>query len=128
VARDISTFIYGERLAVPIDREFGHVVRAKFQSINWRWLRSIAEKSETNTIMGQAGPLAPVQEIMKQPVVVEIPCPPAALAPVQEDLTLTVDKAQGPLKWRIDSWHDCPLIQIGDRILGVSIAIRTLAS
>jgi len=93
----------------------------------WRWLRSIAEKSETNTIMGQAGPLAPVQMIMKQPVVVEIPRPPAFLVPVQEDLTLTVDKAQGPLKWRIDSWHDCPLIQIGDRIFGVSIAIRTLA-
>src|SRR5664280_2923583 len=77
--------------------------------------------------MGQAGPLAPVQEIMKQPVVVEIPCPPAALAPVQEDLTLMVDKAQGPLKWKIDSWHDCPLIQIDDRVFGVSIAIRTLA-
>jgi hypothetical protein len=39
----------------------------------WQWLRPIAESAETNTIMGQAGPLAPVQEIMKQPVVVEIP-------------------------------------------------------
>jgi hypothetical protein len=46
---------------------------------------------------------------------------------VQEDLTLTVAKAQSTLKWKIDSWHDCPLIQVGGRIFGVSAAILTLA-
>ena len=94
----------------------------------WQWLRSIAESAETETIIGQAGPLAPKQDIMKRPVVVEIPCPPASLARVQEDLTLTVAKAQGPLKWKIDSWHDCPLVQIGDDVLGVSTAILTLGN
>ena len=64
---------------------------------------------------------------MKRPVVVEIPFPPAEFVRVQEDLTLTEAKAQGPIKWKIDSWHDCPLVQIGQRVFGVSIALRTLA-
>ena len=90
-------------------------------------MQPIAQSAETETIIGQAGPLAPKQEVMKRPVVVEIPSPPAPLARVQEDLTLTVTKAQGPLKWKIDSWHDCPLVQIGGRTFGVSSAILTLA-
>jgi hypothetical protein len=94
----------------------------------WRWLRPIAEAAETETIIGQAGPLAPKQEIMKRPVVVEIPTPPASLERVQQDLTLTTDKAQGAFKWKIDSWHDGPLVQIGDRVFGISGAILTLAS
>jgi hypothetical protein len=92
----------------------------------WRWLCSIAENAETNTIMAQAGPLEPMVDVMKQPVVVEIPPPPALLFCVQQDLTLTIEKAQGPLKWKIDSWHDCPLVQIGDRVFGISRAILTL--
>lgn len=94
----------------------------------WRWLRPIAETAETETIICQAGPLAGKQEIMKRPVIVEIPSPPAPLERVHEDLTLTISKAQGALKWKIDSWHDCPLIQIADRVFGVSGAILTLAS
>jgi hypothetical protein len=85
----------------------------------WHWLRSVAEHAQTETIMAQAGPLAPMQEIMKRSVVVGIPSPPAPLQRVQEDLTLTPAKARSALKWKIDSWHDCPLIQVGDRVLGV---------
>jgi hypothetical protein len=47
---------------------------------------------------------------------------------VHEDLTLTTSKAQGALKWKIDSWHDCPLIRIGDRVFGITGALLTLAS
>jgi hypothetical protein len=93
----------------------------------WRWLRSIVERAQTETIMAQAGPVAPMQEIMKRSVVVEIPSPPAPLERVQEDLTLTTAKACSSLKWKIDSWHDCPFIQIGDRVFGVSAAILTVA-
>ena len=92
----------------------------------YHWLETLAQQAETETIVARL-PLTPEQEIMKRPVVVELPSPPPALARVQEDLTLTVAKAQGPLKWKIDSWHDCPLVQIGDRVYGVSIALRTLA-
>ena len=92
----------------------------------YQWLETLAQEAETETIVARL-PLTPEQEIMKRPVVVELPSPPPALARVQEDLTLTVAKAQGPLKWKIDSWHDCPLVQIGDRVYGVSIALRTLA-
>jgi hypothetical protein len=88
---------------------------------------TIARDAETETIMAQAGPLAPMQEIMKRPVVVELPSPPAGLACVQADLTLTQEKATGTLKWKIDSWHDCPLVQIGSSVFGISLAIRTLA-
>jgi hypothetical protein len=94
----------------------------------WRWLQAIVEKAETNTIMAQAGPLAPMVEIMKQPVVVEIPSPPAPLELVQCDLTLTPEKAKSALKWKIDSWHDCPLVQIGDRVFCVSRMILTQVS
>jgi hypothetical protein len=93
----------------------------------WRWLRPIAEAAETETILGQAGPLAPMQEIMKRPVVFEIPKPPAPLAKVQQDLTLTPAKLQTAMKWKIDSWHDCPLVQIGDRVSGISSTILALA-
>lgn len=93
----------------------------------WHWLRSVAERAQTETIMAQARPFAPVQEIMKRSVVVEIPSPPAPLERVQEDLTLTVAKAQSALKWKIDTWQDCPLIHIGDRVFGISAAILTLA-
>jgi hypothetical protein len=92
----------------------------------WQWLETLAKEAETETIVARF-PLTPEQEIMKRPVVVELPSPLPALARVQEDLTLTIAKAQGPLKWKIDSWHDCPLVQIGESVYGVSIAIRTLA-
>jgi len=92
----------------------------------YRWLETQALEAETETIVSRF-PLTPEREIIKRLVVLELPSPPAALAHVQEDLTLTVTKAQGPLKWKIDSWHDCPLVQIADRVYGVSVAIRTLA-
>ena len=94
----------------------------------WRWLRPIAEAAETETIVGQAGPLAPMQEIMKRPVVFEVPKPPAPLAKVHQDLILTPSKMRSAMKWKIDSWHDCPLVQIGDGVSGVSGAILTLAA
>jgi hypothetical protein len=93
----------------------------------WQWLQALVEKTEKNTIMAQAGPLAPMVDIMKQPVVMEIPLPPTPLGSVQRDLTLTPEKAKGSLKWKIDSWHDCPLIQVGDRVLGISRNLLTLA-
>jgi len=31
----------------------------------WQWLVGVSESAETDAIMGQVGPLAPVQEIMK---------------------------------------------------------------
>lgn len=92
----------------------------------WRWLNNIAEKAETETIMAQAGPIAPVHEVMKRPVIVELPDPPAPLENVQRDLTLTVAKVRSPLNWKIDTWHDCPLIQIGAAVFGVSLALRTI--
>jgi hypothetical protein len=92
----------------------------------WRWLNNIAEKAETETIMARAGPIAPVHEVMKRPVVMELPIPPATLEKVQRDLTLTVAKVRSPLNWKIDTWHDCPLIQIGDGVFGVSLGLRTI--
>lgn len=94
----------------------------------WQWIKPIAEAAETSTIVAQAGPLAPMRDIMKRPVVFEVPVPPGDLQPVLRDLTLTAAKVRSALKWKIDSWHDCPLIQIGDGIFGVSLAIRTLTS
>jgi hypothetical protein len=93
----------------------------------WRWLKPVVEAAETETIMTPAGPLAPMRDIMKRPVVVDIPSPPASLERVRQDLTLTIAKVRSPLKWKIDSWHDCPLVQIGDEVVGVSSAILTLA-
>lgn len=93
----------------------------------WRWLQSMVEPAETETIVGQAGPLAPKLEIMKRPVVVEIPKPPTAVDKVQQDLALTTAKCKSPMKWKIDSWHDCPLVQIGDKVFGVSAALLALA-
>lgn len=84
----------------------------------WKWLNSRAEDAEKDTIMGQGGPLAPMVEIMKQPVVLDVPVPPASLGHVQQDLTLTSDKAKSSLKWKIDSWHDCPLVCVGNSVLG----------
>jgi hypothetical protein len=93
----------------------------------WKWLQSIVEKAETKTIMAQAGPLAPMVDIMKQPVVIQIPPPSALLEAVQRDLTLTPEKTKSGMKWKIDSWHDCPLVQVGERVFGVSRALLTLA-
>jgi hypothetical protein len=93
----------------------------------WRWLRPIAEAAQTETIVGQAGPLAPQQELVKRPTVVDVPAPPPELLAVQEALTLTSAKMEGALKWKIDSWHDCPLVQIGDRVVGISSSLLTLA-
>jgi hypothetical protein len=93
----------------------------------WRWLRPIAERAQTETIVGQAGPLAPPQDLVKRPVVLNLPEPPDALFAVRNDLTLTPAKAQGALKWKIDSWHDCPFVQIADRVVGISSSLLTLA-
>ena len=67
----------------------------------YEWLDKLAQEAETETIVARL-PLMPQQEIMKRPVVVEIPFPPAEFVRIQEDLTLTEAKAQGPIKWKID--------------------------
>jgi hypothetical protein len=92
----------------------------------WRWLKELCAGAEKETIMAQAGPLAPMQDVMKRPVVIEIPTPLAHLDGVQRDLTLTVAKVQSQLNWKIDGWHDCPLIEIGDRIFAVTLALKTI--
>ncbi len=92
----------------------------------WNWLKELCTGAEKEAISAQAGPLAPMQEIMKRPVVIEIPMPPSHLEGVQRDLTLTNAKVHGPLNWKIDGWHDCPLIEIEGRIFGVSLALKTI--
>lgn len=93
----------------------------------WRWLRGVAERAETETILAQAGPLAPKQEIFKRPVVLELPEPPLHLEQVQKDLTLTQRKIDSGMKWIIDSWLDCPLVQIGSSVYGISTCLQALA-
>jgi len=92
----------------------------------WRWLNELCTTAETETLSAQAGPLAPMQDVMKCPVVIKIPKPPGHLEGVQRDLTLTVAKVQSGLNWKIDSWHDCPLIEIGDEIFAVTLALKTI--
>jgi hypothetical protein len=55
----------------------------------WRWLRTIAETAETETVVTKAGPLGPRQEMFRRPVVFMVPAPPARLRNIQKDLTLT---------------------------------------
>jgi hypothetical protein len=94
----------------------------------WRWLGRIAEATETETLLGQAGPLAPRQEMFKRPVVFRVPDPPAALRNIQEDLTLTQQKIDCGMKWKLSGYADCPLIQIGSNTYAISSVIKTLAS
>jgi hypothetical protein len=94
----------------------------------WRWLRSIAEAAETETILAQAGPLAPRQEMFKRPVVFRVPDPPAPFWNIQEDLTLTQQKIDCGMKWKLSGYADCPLVQIGSNTYAISSLIKTLAS
>jgi len=92
----------------------------------WRWLKSIAEEAETETILATAGPLAPRREMFKRPVVFPVPFPPAQFAKVQQDITLTQEKINCGMKWRLE-YQDCPLIQIGPNTLAISSIVRSLA-
>lgn len=92
----------------------------------WRWLRSIAEASETETVLAKAGPSAPPQEMFRRPVVFSVPNPPAQFTNIQEDLTLTQQKVNC-MKWRL-YYPDCPLIQIGSSTFAISSVVRALAS
>lgn len=130
-----AAIVQRDHVTVPFHRQNPLVDDADQLTARWtagdyrqyyQWIEPLTQEAETETIVARL-PLTPEQEIMKRPVVMELPAPPPSLARVQEDLTLTVAKARGPLKWKIDSWHDCPLVQIGDRVYGVSIALRTLA-
>jgi hypothetical protein len=92
-----------------------------------QWLRSVAERAETETILAQAGPLSPKLEVCKRPVVLELPEPPAELRNVQRDLTLTQHKIDSGMKWKVSEWQDCPLVQIGPHVYGVSSVVKALA-
>jgi len=94
----------------------------------WRWLRRIAEAAETETLLAQAGPLAPRQEMFKRPVVFRVPDPPAHLRKIQEDLTLTQQKIESRMKWKLSQYEDCPLVQIGSNTYAISSVVKTLAS
>jgi hypothetical protein len=93
----------------------------------WRWLRRIAEASETETILAQAGPLAPRQEMFKRPVVFRVPNPTVGFTNIQEDLTLAQQKIDRGMKWKLQ-YEDCPLIRIGSSTFAISSIVRTLAS
>lgn len=92
----------------------------------WCWLREVAEASESETVLAQAGPVASRQEMFKRPVVFAIPNPPVCFARIQEDLTLTQQKIDRGMKWKLQ-YEDCPLIQIGSRTFAISSIVRTLA-
>lgn len=94
----------------------------------WCWLSRIAEVAETETLLAQAGPLAPRQEMFKRPVVFKVPDPPARFKNTQEDLTLTQQKIDCGMKWKLSQYEDCPLIQIGSTTYAISSVIKTLAS
>lgn len=130
-----AAIVQRDHITVPFHRQSPLVGDADQLTARWNageyrrfyeWLDNLARHAETETIVARL-PLMPEQPVMKRPVVMELPSPPPEFVRVQEDLTLTVAKAQGPIKWKIDSWHDCPLIEIGGRAFGVSIAIHTLA-
>ena len=93
----------------------------------WEWLRGIAQEAETETVLAQAGPLSPRQEIFKRPVVLEIPEPPSELRNVQGDLTLTQHKIDSGMKWKLAGCLDCPLVQVGPHVYGVSSVIQALS-
>ena len=94
----------------------------------WQWLTEAAEKAETETLLAQAGPLAPMQEIVKRPVVIELPPPPPELLIVQQDLTLCQEKIDRGMKWKLAEWQDCPLVQIGSQVYGVSSVLKALSA
>lgn len=93
----------------------------------WQWLRGIAHEAETETVLAQAGPISPRQEIFKRPVVLELPEPPSELRNVQGDLTLTQHKIDSDIKWKLAEWQDCPLVQIGSLVYGVSSVAKALS-
>lgn len=93
----------------------------------WRWLESIAEDAESETMFfAPPGSMASQQKSFKRPVVFPVPFPPAQFAKVQEDITLTQQKINSGLKWKLE-YQDCPLIEIGSRTLAISSIVRTLA-
>lgn len=92
-----------------------------------KWLRTFAEGAETETVLASAGPLAPRQELFKRPVVLELGEPPAELQRIQDNLTLTQEKIDADMKWKISEWLDCPLVRIGYRIFAVSSVAKHLA-
>ena len=93
----------------------------------WQWLKQLSAEAETETILAQAGPLAPKQEVFKRPVVLQLPEPPSDLKNVQDDLTLTQTKMNAGMKWKVSEWQDCPLVQIGAEVWGISAALLSLA-
>src|ERR1017187_5723780 len=93
----------------------------------WEWLANLAKEAETETILAQAGPLAPRQRICKRPVVFEVPEPPFGLRSVQQDLTLTQHKIDTGMKWKLAEWQDCALVQIGPHAYSVSSIIQALS-
>jgi len=93
----------------------------------WQWLRKVAVSAETETILFQTGPLAPRHEIFKRPVVLRVPDPPTHLTNIQEDLTLTQQKMDRGMKWKLSA-YDCPLVKIGSNTYAISSVLNALAS
>ena len=93
----------------------------------WDWLRRVTQEAETDTVVAQAGPLSPRQDIFKRPVVLEIPEPHSELWNVHGDLTLTQHKIDSGMKWKLTEWQDCPFVQIGSHVYGISSVIQALS-
>lgn len=88
-------------------------------------LASLAASLENEVISTFGGRETP---LFSQPTLFTVPAvDDAAEQQVLHDLTLTPDKIVGSGTWRLTSWLEVPLVQVGDERFGVSNLVKTLA-
>jgi hypothetical protein len=80
----------------------------------WRWLSEIAIRAESRS------------RTDFWPVIFRVPCPPPEFANVQDDLTLTEEKASNEKVWSLGQL-DCPLVRIGSNTYAISSVVIGLA-
>lgn len=108
----------------------GDQLTAKWTAGDFRRLANLLAAGATDleneqVVMTLGGKETPLRN---RPVVLEIKdAHESAPQAVLEDLTLTLEKAANPSKWRLTSWRDIPLVIVGSRRLAVSNIVKSLA-
>lgn len=104
-----------------------HALPPTYQQTPLAMVEKLRRGSGNRDVFGAGWPAGAKTGAFRCPVVLKLQKPPAELTNLHWDLTLTQNKIDSGMKWKIAEWQDCPLLQIGPDVYCISSLVKALA-